>query len=139
MPRRIGIDNEGAIESLVDMPFQRRGMTVIQMAAERKSVEFVDEILSWPDFARARNAVHPSRMDAMEMHGVNVATGVAENDADSVALGDTQGWTRDPTTVGPGREHDPRRDFDLLVLRGDNELAKRATARPRTGDTLVPV
>ena len=34
MTRRIGVDDEGAVHALVDVPLQRQGVAVIEMAAE---------------------------------------------------------------------------------------------------------
>ena len=72
MARRIGIDDEGAVHALVDVPLQRQGVAVIEMAAEREGVELVDELLARADLAGAGNAVHAGRVDAVEMHGMGV-------------------------------------------------------------------
>ncbi len=112
----IGIDDEGAVHPLVDMPLQRQGMAVIEMAAERKGVELVREFLAGADLAGAGNSVHPGRMDAVEMDGMAVRAVVPEDDANPIALRDPQARAGHPAVIGPGREEDPRRDLDLLVL-----------------------
>ena len=54
MTRRIGIDDEGAVHALVDVPLQRQGVAVIEVAAEREGVELVGEFLAGADLAGAR-------------------------------------------------------------------------------------
>ena len=68
----IGIDDEGAVHALVQVPFQRQSVAVVEVAAERLGVELVDEFFARADHAGARNAVHAGRMDAVEMHGMRV-------------------------------------------------------------------
>ena len=131
MTRRIGIDDEGAVHALVDVPLQRQGMAVIEVASEGEGVELVGEFLAGSDFAGARDAVHAGRVDAVEMDGVAVRAVVLEDDANAVALGDAQAWARHPAIVGPGREEDARRDLDLLVLADDLEGSQRAAVRQR--------
>ena len=72
MPRRIGIDDEGAVHPLVDVPLQRQRVAVIEVAAERQGVELVDELAAGIDHAGAGNAVHARGMDAVEMHRVRM-------------------------------------------------------------------
>ena len=68
----VGVDHEQAIHALVHVPLQRQGVAVIEMAAEGLGVELVDELLAGTDQPGAGNAVHPRRMDAVEMHGMRV-------------------------------------------------------------------
>jgi hypothetical protein len=56
MARRIGVDDEGAVQALVDVPLQRHRVAVIEMTAEWKGIELVDESLSGRSFACARHA-----------------------------------------------------------------------------------
>ena len=58
MAGRIGVDDEGAVHALVDVPLQRQRVAVIEVAAERLGVELVDELLARIDQAGARNAIH---------------------------------------------------------------------------------
>ena len=58
---RIGIDDEGAVHALVDVPLQRQRMAMIEVAAERLGVELVDELLARTDQPGARHAVHARR------------------------------------------------------------------------------
>ena len=139
MPRRVGIDDEGAVHALVDVPLQRQGVAVVEVAAEREGVELVDELLAGADLAGARHAVHAGRVDAVEVHGVRVRAVVAEDDPHPLALGDAQARARHPAVVGPGREEEPGRDLDLLVLADDLERAQRAAIRQRRDRAGVPV
>ena len=55
-------------------------------------------------------------VDAVEMHRMRVRAVVPEDDPQPVALGRPQRRAGHAAVVGPGREHDARRDLDLLVL-----------------------
>ena len=132
----IGIDDEGAVHPLVDMPLKRQGMAVIEMAAERKGVELVCELLAWGDLAGAGNSVHPGRMDAVEMHGMAVRAVVPKDDANPIAFGDAQARSGDAAVIGPGRKEDPRSDLDLLVLARYQESP---SVRPSGRVETVPV
>ena len=68
----VGIDDEGAVHALVQVPLQRQRVAVVEVAAERLGVELVDEFLARIDHAGSRNAVHAGGMDAVEMHRVRM-------------------------------------------------------------------
>lgn len=118
-----------AVEPLVDVPFQRHRMAVIEVAAEGLGVELVGPRLARRDLAGAGNAVHAGRVDAVEVHRVRVAAGVAEANADAVALGRADRRTRHPAIVGPGREEQVRGNLDLLVDRRDLVAAQPPAVR----------
>ena len=88
MARRIGIDDEGAVHALVDVPLQRQRVAVVEVAAERTGVELVDEL-----FARRRSSPAPGTpsMRAAWMPWKCMVCGcepvVLEDDAQPVALG----------------------------------------------------
>ena len=86
MARGIGIDDESAVESLVDVPLQRQGMAVIEMAAEGLRFELVDELAAGIDNAGTRHAVHARRMDAVEVHRMGMRAAVDEPDSQPARL-----------------------------------------------------
>lgn len=135
----IGVDDEGAVHALVDVTAQRHEVAVIEVAAEGEGVELVDELAAGFGHAGAGHPVHPRRMDAVEMHGVGMRAPVPEPDPHAVALGDPDRRARHAAVVGPGREHDPRGDLDLLVLGGDLELAHGAAGVVAADRAGVPV
>ena len=139
MAGRIGIDDEGAVHALVHVPLQRQRVAVIEVAAERLGVELVDELLARIDQAGARHAVHARRMDAVEMHRVRMRAVVLEDDPQPVAFGRAQRRAGHAAVVGPGREHDARRDLDLLVLGDDLEGPQRAAVGQRRDRAGLPV
>src|SRR5690606_22840382 len=110
-------DDERAVHALVDVPFERSGVAMVEMATERVGVELVGEHASRRDGAPvlAVHPVHLGGMETMEVHGVWMCAAVGEVDAQAVALDATDRGSGHPTVVGPGREEDPRRDLDLLV------------------------
>src|SRR5215217_6832281 len=122
----IRIDNECAVHPLVDVSLQWQGMAVVEVTTERKGIELVGEHLAGTDLASPQNTIHPCRMDAMKMDGMTMRTVVLEHDPHSVAFGDAQGRTGHSSVVGPGREEEPRRDLDFLVLAHDLKCPKRA-------------
>ncbi len=71
---RVGVDDESAVETLVNVAFERDGVAVVEMAAERESVELVNRALPRADHpsAHAWHAVHRSRVDAVEVDRVGV-------------------------------------------------------------------
>src|SRR5215212_3269874 len=113
---RIGVDDVGAVEPLVDVPFQRGRVAVVEVAAERFRVELVDELLADLDLtaADAGDPVLKGTVDTVEVHGVGVSAGIREVDTQPVPLVGAQGRSRDLAVVGPGREEDAGGDLDLL-------------------------
>lgn len=63
----IGVDDEQTIHALVDVSRQREGMAMVQMAAEGFRGELVDELFAGTDHTCAGHAVHPGRVNAVEM------------------------------------------------------------------------
>ena len=77
----------------MDVPGERDGVAMIEMAAKRQRVKLIDGRTARLDHPRAhtRNAIHGSRMDAMEVDRVGMGAGVDKLDADPVALYPPQG------------------------------------------------
>ena len=63
----------------------------------------------------------------VEMHGVRVRAVVDEGDSQAVALVATDGRSGDLAVVGPGREKESRRDFDLAIDGDDLPFADDGT------------
>src|SRR5215208_3274788 len=124
MPCRIRIDDEGAVHAFVDVPLQRQGMAVIEVAAHRQRIELVDKLVTGLDHPSARYAVHARRVDAMKVDAVRVRAVVLEANAHPLALGNPERWARHPTVIRPGREEEAWRDLDLLVFGDKRELAQ---------------
>ena len=57
----VGVDDERAVEALVDVPLQRQRMAVVEVAAEGLCIELVGEGAARLDQPGARNAVHARR------------------------------------------------------------------------------
>ena len=136
---RIGIDDVGAVEPLVDVALQRRRVAVVEVAAEGLGLELVGELLPDLDLAAADagHAVLEGAVDAVEVHGVGVGAGVGEVDAQPIPLVGAQRRSRHLPVVGPGREEDAGRDLDLLVVGGDLPLADRRAVGHRRGLAVV--
>ena len=64
---------------------------------------------------------------------------VLEDDAQPLAFGGAQRRAGHAAVEGPGREHDARRDLDLLVLGGHLEGAQRAAVGQRSRPSRFPV
>src|SRR5215212_4067665 len=81
--RRIGVDDVGAVEPLVDVALERGGVAVVEMAAKGPGVELVDELLPDLDLTAtdAGDPVLKGAVDTVEVHGVGVGAGVREVDA----------------------------------------------------------
>ena len=139
MASGIGIDDEGAVKPLMDVPLQRHRVAVIEVAAEGKGIEFVDETLPRRGLARARHAVHARGVDAVEVHAMRMRPGIDEADADPVALGDPEGRTGNAAVEGPSREHDAGGDFDFLVFGDDVEVPELASVGERADAAPVPI
>ena len=135
----VRVDDEGAVHPLVDVPLQRQGVAVVEVAAERPRVELVDELTARLDHSGARHAVHARRVDAVEVHRVRVGALVAEDDPQPVAFGRANGRAGHPPVVGPGREEEAGGDLDLLVLADHLVAAECAAARKLRHRSRVPV
>src|SRR5215207_5095221 len=85
---RIRIDDVRAVEPLVNVALQRRGVAVVEVAAEGFGLELVDEFLTDLDIAPtdAGDSVLMGAVDSVKVHGVRVSTGVREVDAQPIAF-----------------------------------------------------
>ncbi len=130
--RLLGIDDEHAVEALRDVRRERRGVTVVEVEAERPGVELVGERLAGLDqpaadvLAEARHAVHLRGVDAVEVHRVRMRAAVPEADAQPVAVDAAERRPGDAAVERPGGVLDAGSDLDLLVARDEVPLAQRA-------------
>ena len=120
------VDDEDAVESLVDVPLDGDGVAVIELESRGLGVELVD-------VAPARRhhlegAVHVRRVDAVEVHRVGVAAAVLEAHADPVALGAAERRARHLAVIGPCRIEHPGCHLDLPVLGDEIVLPERLAA-----------
>src|SRR5205807_1040077 len=90
-----GIDDERAIHPLVNVPLERRGVAVIEVAAERLGIKFIGEGLTRVDLTApyAGHTIHFRRMEPMKMDGMRVRAEVRKLDAYPVAFGAADGWS----------------------------------------------
>jgi hypothetical protein len=72
MPRRVGIDDKGAIHPFVNVPLQRECVAMIEMTPKWQRIEFIDELLAGIHQPGARNSVHARGMNTVKMHRVRV-------------------------------------------------------------------
>src|SRR5262245_13209901 len=114
----VGIDDEDAVHSLVDVTRQRQRMAVIEMAAEGARLELVSEFTAGRHEPGTRYPIHSRRVESVEVHGMRMRAEILEDDTNPVAFGGAQRRSRHAAIEGPGREHDTRRDLDLLVFGG---------------------
>src|SRR6478752_9614627 len=121
---RIGIDDERAVESLMNVPLQRAGVAVVEMEPERLGGEFVGVLIADGDLAPpdACDAVMKRAMNAVEVHRVWMRAGVREVNAQQIALVGAQGRPRHPAVVGPGGKEKPGCNLDLAVEGDDVPL-----------------
>src|SRR5688572_17316156 len=98
-PPLLGVDDEGPVESLVDVTLDRDGVAVIELQPERLGVELVGEAAARRD--HLEGAIHPRGVDPVEVNGVGVTPLVPEVDADPVSLGAADRGARDLAVVGP--------------------------------------
>jgi hypothetical protein len=129
----VGIDDVGPVEPLVNVALERARVAVIEVAAEGPGLELVDELLPDLNLAAADpgHSVLEGAVDAVEVHGVGMSTGIGEVDAQPIPLVGAQRRSRHLPVVGPGREEDAGGDFDLLVVGGDLPLADHRAVRHR--------
>ena len=99
---------------------------MIEVATERPRREFVGELAARLDQTGAGYAVHPRRVDAVEMHGMGVRAAVLEDDPQALAFDASQRRAGNAPVVGPGRKEDPRCDLDLAIEGGDGPFADPA-------------
>src|SRR5215208_1754632 len=97
------------------MPLQRHGVAVIQVHAERISIELVDEGATRLHLVAVQRAIHRGGMPAVKVHRVRMRAGVAERDPDPIAFRCTDGWTGYLPVVGPCGKEETRGDLDLAV------------------------
>ena len=70
LARLLRVDDEGAVEALVDVLLERRRVAVVEVEARRARRELVRELLAGPD--DLEDAVHVRRVDAVEVDRVRV-------------------------------------------------------------------
>ena len=139
---RLGrVDDERAVEALVDVLLQRRGVAVVEVHPVRPRRELVRE-------AAARvhdleDAVHVGRVDAVEVDRVRVRAGVAKVDAEQVVLGHADHRAGHRAVVRPRGIDDALGDLDLPILREQRVLADAARlvrqGRGRVGEGVEVV
>ncbi len=120
-PRLLRVDDERAVEALVDVLLQRRRVAVVELHPGRPRLELVGELAAGRD--DLEDPVHVSGVDPVEVDRVRMRAGVQELDAEEVALGRADNRPGDGAVVGPGREEDPGRDLDLPVDRRQRVFA----------------
>src|SRR3954454_13304107 len=100
---RIRVDDERAVEPLVNMPLQRAGVAVIKMKSERLSREFIRVLIADCDLAtpNAGDAIMKRAVNAMKVHRVRMRAGVREMDPEQVPLVGAKRRTWHPAVVGP--------------------------------------
>ena len=131
--RLLRIDDEGAVEPLVDVLLQRRRVAVVELHPRRLGRELVGELLA--GIHDLEDAVHIRRMDPVEVNRVRVRGGVHEVDPEDVVLGRANDGSGDCAVVGPRREEDAGRDLDLplggahLVLAHPARLVRQRRRR----------
>jgi hypothetical protein len=140
-PALLGVDDEGAVQALGDVRGQRRGVTVVEVQAERLGVELVHGRAAGLDQSGAGSghAIHVRRVDAVEVDGVRVERGVAKADAQALAFTGPQRGPGDAAVVRPRGEGDAGGDLDLLLVSDELPLAQDATAGQARGGALVVV
>ena len=109
---RIGrVDDERAVEALVDVLLQRRRVAVVELHPVRPRRELVGVGLAGLD--DLEDAVHVRRVDAVEVDRVRVRAAVREVDAQEVVLGGADHRPGHGAVVRPRLEEDALRDLDL--------------------------
>ena len=126
--RRLRIDDEDAVEPLVNVALQRNRVAVIEMQAERLGVELVDELAARHHLMFGQRPVHLRRMPAVEMNRVRVRALIQERDANAVAFGRADRRARHLAVERPRRKEDARRDLDLAID-GDDAGIRAAACR----------
>jgi hypothetical protein len=117
-PRLGRVDDEGAVEALMDVLLERRRVAVVELHPVGARGELVREGAAGLD--DLEDAVHLPRVDAVEVDRVRVRARVDEVDPQQVVLGHADDRPRHRPVVGPGRELDALRDLDRAV--GGHEL-----------------
>src|SRR4029453_15508215 len=98
-PRLLRIDDERAVKALVDVLLERSRVAVVELHPVRPRAELVRERGPWVD--GLEDAVHPARMNAVEVDRVRVRSLVREVDAQEVVLSGADDRAGDRTVVGP--------------------------------------
>ncbi len=125
----LGIDEERAVQSLVDVPLDWHGVAVVQVQPERLGVELVEIAAARRD--HLERAIHVCRVDAVEVHGMRMAAAVREVDAQPVPFRGADRRPGDLAVVRPRRIEHARRYLDLRVLGVEAVFAQRLPARQR--------
>ena len=119
--RLLRVDDQRAVQPLVDVFLERRGVAVVELHAVGLRLELVGEATTGRH--DLEDAVHVRRVNAVKVDRVRVRARVDEVDSQGVAFGCPEDGTGNGAVVGPGGEEDARRDLDFLVDRGERVLA----------------
>ena len=127
----IGVDDECAVQALVDVSLEWNGMAVVEVTAVGIGIELIGKALARLDHTASDPGypIHESGVNTVEVDGVRMCPGVGEVDPNSVALSAAERRSWNLAIVGPGREEDAWGDLDLLVGGDDLVLAKRPAIR----------
>src|SRR5581483_1991828 len=87
----------------------------------------------------AGNTIHFRRVKAMKMDRVRMRAKIGEFDPYSVALGAADGRPWHAPVVAPGREENPRCNFDVMLARRELVLAQRLTIGQGAHLAVVPI
>jgi hypothetical protein len=107
------IDDEGAVEALVNVLLERCRVAVVKVHPVGASGELVREAFVLLD--HFEDAVHVRRVNAVEVDRVRVRAGVHQVDAQKVVLGRPDDRPRNGAVVRPRVERHSLGDLDLLV------------------------
>ena len=119
--RLLRIDDQSAVEPLVNVLLERRRVTVVELHPVRLRLELVGELAAGRH--DLEDAVHGRRMDPVEVDRVRVRSSVDELDAKDVALG--------------GAEHRARERCRCTSRRGRTPRA-RSRSRDRSRSACTP-
>jgi hypothetical protein len=125
------VNDEGAVEPLVDVPLQRHSVAVIQVQTRRFGVELVHKRFAGEHLVLGKRAVHFRRMPSVKVNRVRMRPLIEEADAEAVAFGGANRRTRDLAVVSPRRELDARRDLDFAIHREYLVLAQQGPVLTR--------
>ena len=101
------IDDERAVQSLVNVSLQRNRVAVIEMQAKRVGVELIHERVARLHLLAGKRAVHVGWMPPVKMDRMWVRAEISERDPDAVAFGGANRGSRHLSVVGPCRKNRP--------------------------------
>ena len=124
LARHLRVDDERAVEALVDVLLERRRMAVVDVEARRPGRELVRQLVPRRD--DLEDAVHVRGVDPVEVDRVRVRARVHEAHPQEVVLGGADHGAGNGAVVRPRGEEHSRRDLDLLVRRDERVVAHPA-------------